>query len=1536
MKISYPDSSNKLKDDLKFNNQFGKYLISNNFTWHGGVHIEKTNSPIKAIADGRIIAYRLKEEYNKRVNTLFINSQKDIDKYKDKKLKKALEYSGNFVLVQHDLELKKEVVKKEGANKQTTKTEKEVITFYSLYHHLMSLKELEKKDKLPNFLSSSNLVVKSTLKDFMRGIEVYPLVKKENKENLYLRDMENKLFLPIGTKFSFAEDINEEYSNELTVERPGRGGKIIKVPYKRITLNEGEIDGIDASKQYYIIKKERKIYKKDSNANTAVIIGDYDKVEPKKLGASVFERPDTQSKLIEILKSKSKVEIVEEEGLSKNWYKISEGKYVKKEQIADKKTLDKSKCRENEIIADDIPIKGGDLLGYVGCLNDESDTSYKATQVDVFMTDKVKYFLTNQFKAGTEEDKKYVLLPKGTEILKLIEFDGEKPKKGTKVKVLEVRDNFYAKIKIVPKPKPEPVTAIFSKKFLFSKKMTLLNRNSFKIADKSFFNEINKKFDNKLPNANAVLKWVIRCDKDGNDFKGNLNQRRKQDAEFIKAKKEVYVRLKYTPKAEKDPLVGKEFWIEYKHLEKYLDEEIITLNNTLYLSYHNSNTKVKEYVAKPEKREKEEEVELRYLRRKVPKPTQKVLTVEIPRDYLDYKGGYYVIKKGVDPSSGIRYARLVNNLFDDKLVNPNCIFVYYKGCIYKKNGKRYVKAKYEWEKHYKKEYPDNASKKTKEDKEKKKKQEKRKQQLKTFRIPKLRGVKPGEKVLLASNVTNAYLAIPDDAKDVFNQYTEKDVVVKFKNVEEKKSKKNAAKPYHYKKIVCEYILNNETVQKIGWVDASKFKTKDYFSAYNWDKFGFLSVENGKTEFAYELKAQGNYVEVRSEIVKNIWDKLDVDDNNEIDIQEIHSAFRTKETQDFISKLVWQHKSEWAYSYYEIKQAIGKRYNKRLNYLKNNPHIPKERKDVLEEILNIKLHELSEQVNNLMFWEKAKKVKYKLREKQEPIVGSKKSISLDFLGEHRNDIIANSSTSNASNNTNTAVTTQNTTTTPKPNTTETSPVVENKETEVKKPERTFPSSNEVYHFHPIAFVEHMKKIFGERKTGECYCNRDITVKEFKNIFTRIRRSEKLNNGILNHNNCAIPSSDKTFEKLTEEFNKTANKYGINQCIQKMHFIGQIYWESARFTTGLEFADGSGYNPGQHRDSAKMGNTVAGDGPKYKGRGFMQLTWRNSQIEYLKYASKNTDGALKGKTDAELELRSNNYEKYISDDLEYAMDSAGWFWSNYKKIAFDSKSKKTKYADILGKTLNEVALKGDKYTDIISIFVNGGGNGKSERRKYYSLLKNIFKYDFICVNNENRQDIESGDVAPWVKFVYQEFAEYQGLNETESPLKEKIKQYHNSSTAKGKDHEISWCASFVSWCFEQAGYKNINSGSNSFAFDWAPEGNQMAKDKSDSFRTPDPNLTGWAEGEECEPFVGAVIVLNYSHCAIIVGKNSSLNKYVYIGGNQGNGSVSGAQQIKYGTVTIGKEYAIMKPIKYNPNSFELPEMNQNADGSYASTR
>jgi hypothetical protein len=185
-------------------------------------------------------------------------------------------------------------------------------------------------------------------------------------------------------------------------------------------------------------------------------------------------------------------------------------------------------------------------------------------------------------------------------------------------------------------------------------------------------------------------------------------------------------------------------------------------------------------------------------------------------------------------------------------------------------------------------------------------------------------------------------------------------------------------------------------------------------------------------------------------------------------------------------------------------------------------------------------------------------------------------------------------------------------------------------------------------------------------------------------------------------------------------------------------------------------------------------------------------------------------------------------------------------------------------------------------------------------------------------------------PWMDIALEEYKKYKGINENQSPLKEKILEYFDLSFFKSGKHYDAWCSAFVNWCFEQTNdYKDINSGANSLAFDWGPAGNSKAKAKSASFGD------GWVEGEKSEPFIGAVVVLKYSHCAFIVGKNSKLDKYVYVGGNQGSGK-KGTQQIRYGTVTIGNEYAIMKPKKYKVQSYDLPEMAENADGNYESTR
>ncbi|GFM84869.1 hypothetical protein PSCICO_02680 [Pseudomonas cichorii] len=101
----------------------GHYLLGNNRFWHGGIHISDKsapqcvlNEPVRCMADGEVVAYRLNQDY---LESTFGDNEK------------KLKYSNSFCLVRH--EFKSAPNPEEGPNKG----KQNKLNFYSLYMHLL-------------------------------------------------------------------------------------------------------------------------------------------------------------------------------------------------------------------------------------------------------------------------------------------------------------------------------------------------------------------------------------------------------------------------------------------------------------------------------------------------------------------------------------------------------------------------------------------------------------------------------------------------------------------------------------------------------------------------------------------------------------------------------------------------------------------------------------------------------------------------------------------------------------------------------------------------------------------------------------------------------------------------------------------------------------------------------------------------------------------------------------------------------------------------------------------------------------------------------------------------------------------------------------------------------------------------------------------------------------------------------------------------------------------------------------------------------
>jgi putative chitinase len=102
--------------------------------------------------------------------------------------------------------------------------------------------------------------------------------------------------------------------------------------------------------------------------------------------------------------------------------------------------------------------------------------------------------------------------------------------------------------------------------------------------------------------------------------------------------------------------------------------------------------------------------------------------------------------------------------------------------------------------------------------------------------------------------------------------------------------------------------------------------------------------------------------------------------------------------------------------------------------------------------------------------------------------------------------------------------------------------------------------------------------------------------------------------------------------------------VNSPLRIAHFLAQVGHESGDFRYSEELADGSAYE-----GRASLGNTQPGDGPRFKGRGLIQLTGRANYTAY---------GLARGR---DFVTPPNNLA--LSTDPNLAVDVSCWFWTTH---------------------------------------------------------------------------------------------------------------------------------------------------------------------------------------------------------------------------------------------------------------------------------
>jgi predicted chitinase len=148
----------------------------------------------------------------------------------------------------------------------------------------------------------------------------------------------------------------------------------------------------------------------------------------------------------------------------------------------------------------------------------------------------------------------------------------------------------------------------------------------------------------------------------------------------------------------------------------------------------------------------------------------------------------------------------------------------------------------------------------------------------------------------------------------------------------------------------------------------------------------------------------------------------------------------------------------------------------------------------------------------------------------------------------------------------------------------------------------------------------------------------------------------------------------------ELNKCLHTFEITTPARLRHFLSQTAHESGGGRYKEELASGSAYE-----GRSDLGNTQPGDGPRFKGAGYIQLTGRANYQAFANYIQ--DQNVMQGVS-------------YVA--AHYPFSSAGYWWQSNR--------------------MNSLC-DGNPSVETVTRKVNGGVNGLDDRVKYYNVCLKV---------------------------------------------------------------------------------------------------------------------------------------------------------------------------------------------------------------------